>query len=491
MVFARNNRWVLLLLFLLTACSGGGETGTGLNDAGKGNTADGNSIDGGNRLLVIGALSNISSSAVVVNGNTYGTGVSSIVVGNTSGSESDLAVGMVVAIDASVDEPVNNGSTNQGTASVIVFENEVEGIVLANDYPNSLDVMGQVVLVNNDTVFESHVSNVASIKDIRKKDHVEISGYPTNDGAIYATHVVVKSDIDTDNQIVVKGKITALSTVDHQFKLGNLTVSYLDTSLSGGLSQLNDGMSVRLIGHMGFKGNNNEVLFAEQILPLINSGFQFEGTQIEIEGIAATDLLVDEFVMCRISVLVNDVTSVIGGDLAAIKRGRKLKVSGVIDSHGRLVADTIVFMRQSTITLKGRIEAVDSMNDTVEVFGKTVHINSNTSMRRDDDHSNGELFNLSFVSVGDFIEIKTYRDSITMNYVATRIETKQSSSTQIMGQIDDIQNNSLIMKSFVIDISSLPPGQFKSVDIGRRVALTLNYSPVEQSLIATDYEFDD
>lgn len=480
--FARGMQWamqsLMLSLIVLSACSGGGETGTGFSDTGQ----DSNQ----SKTVVVGALANIGGDTIVVNGNAYDTGTSSIVVGNTSGSESDLAVGMVVEVGVEEDE-----TSHQATATVIAFENEVEGIVLANDYPDSLDVMGQVVIVNNDTVFESHVSVVASIKDIRKRDHVEISGFPTEDGAIYATHVVVKADTAADNQIIVKGNLAALSADEHLFTLGNLRISYLDSSFAGGITALKNGMPVKVVGHLGFKGNNNEVLFADQIFPLLNSGFQFAGTQIEIEGIAATDLLVDEFSMRHLHVIATEVTAVVGGELSDIKRGKKLKVSGVIDNRGKLVADAIVFMRLSTITLTAPIEEIDYTKKTITIFGKTFYVNADTGLRYRDISSMDVLHSLTDYSVGDPVEVKAYRDASAMGYIATRLDAGISGTAFIMGQIDDVQNTMLTMKDIVIDVSRLPPGQFMPVDIGRRVALTIDYISGAAVLSASAYEYVD
>jgi hypothetical protein len=103
--------------------------------------------------------------------------------------ESDLRVGMVVTVTE---------GTN-GDASCVNFDDELEGIVVSNSIvapatTGSMNVMGQVVNIDENTIFESYVANITTYSDITAGNIVEVSGYSAGMGEVSATRVEVKAE---------------------------------------------------------------------------------------------------------------------------------------------------------------------------------------------------------------------------------------------------------------------------------------------------------
>ena len=64
--------------------------------------------------------------------------------------------------------------------------------------------MGQIVTVDEATIFESDVLGVTNMWDITADMVVEVSGYPTGDGTIFATRVEVERATHAGEEIEVK-----------------------------------------------------------------------------------------------------------------------------------------------------------------------------------------------------------------------------------------------------------------------------------------------
>ena len=131
-----------LAALLVAGCGGGGGGGDG---AGGNNDTSG--IDRGGIYLAQGPINGFGS--VIVNGIRYSTGGAVITIDGRPGSESELKVGQVVRIEATLDA---SGTT--GTAKTITFDDDVEGPVQSIDRAASrLVVLGQTIQVSAATSF--------------------------------------------------------------------------------------------------------------------------------------------------------------------------------------------------------------------------------------------------------------------------------------------------------------------------------------------------
>ena len=472
----RNIVLVLLSALGIASCSGGGETGTGMTDQGT-----------TKQQVVIGEITGFGS--VFVNGIEFDIGKSSVQIGDNQGSESDLAVGMVVAVVGDVGD-----KRHTGRASIVAFDNEVEGEVLANDYPTSLNVMGQTVIFDNDTVFESDVPGVVAVKDIRKKDRVEVSGFTTNDGTIYATRIRLTTEPGKEGNAMVKGRIASLSLDKQQFFIGGLPVSFDTATAIQSNSTLEDGLLVKVLSNQPVNGNQS--LYAERIMALDARGYDKPGAAMEMEGAVTGSLTGNQFQLNGVAVQLADNTQINGGQRTAIVVGQKLRVRGGIASDN-LAADNILhaehvaFVNTSKLELIATIESLDYMANTVTVLGQAFHVNSMTIMRHDRQNPSEAIFNLAHLSPGDDVEIKGYPMSDGSGYTATSLERSTEPSVSVEGVIDALEGSLLHIGPFAIDVAQLPPGQFKSGDVGRKVQLSVDYNANAGTMVATAFEYED
>jgi len=172
----------------------------------------------------------------------------------TLNGDNDLSVGMIVTV---------KGSTNgtQGVASSIVFNDELEGIVLdntlASDGSGSLKVMGQTVTVDANTNFESKDPAYTLVENIPKGAIVEVSGYPDGNGKILASFIELKAkDMKSySDDMEVKGVIKSLSETATAltFNLGGQTIDATDIAGIIDLGvPLADGLYVEVKSRTGF-----------------------------------------------------------------------------------------------------------------------------------------------------------------------------------------------------------------------------------------------
>jgi hypothetical protein len=108
-----------------------------------------------------------------------------------------------------------------------------------------------------------------------------------------------------------------------------------------------------------------------------------------------------------------------GGAASNIALDVNLEVEGSFDATGSVVARKVQFRQQSDVELVGRVDAVNASAGTLVVLGATVRT---TSVTRFEDHSAADLerFSLADLRVGDYVEVRAYRDGSGL--VATLLE---------------------------------------------------------------------
>src|SRR6266853_1584760 len=116
-------------LFALASCGGSSETG-------------------GTGITSFGTITGFGS--VIVNGMEFSTSGATIVRDDVPVTQSDLRVGMVVTVSGT-----HSGSS--GEATRIEVDDAVKGFVESKPDANHWTVMGQIVLVDDQTRFENNV----------------------------------------------------------------------------------------------------------------------------------------------------------------------------------------------------------------------------------------------------------------------------------------------------------------------------------------------
>ena len=393
----KSNQALLLLgAASLVACGGGSDQVAGIDGGGS-------PAPVATTIVSVGTISGFGS--VIVNGVRYDTSNAVITIDGSAGSEADLAVGQVVAISGTLD---SGGST--GVAQSIEFDDIVEGPVTSVDAAaETLVVLGQLIRTDADTSFDDSFSP-ASIAGVNVGDTVEISGFILADGSINATRI---SREQPGGDFEVTG-VVANVTAD-TFEINGLVVDYSGAMLEDFPNgTIENGQPVEAEGQS--LGANGE---------LVATRVEYEGfeigdddiDQVEIEGFVTRFVSASDFDIEGVPVTTNAQTQFENGSSADIALDTKLEVEGAFNASGVLVADKIELKPRGDIRIESLVEAVSATDLTL--LGVTVEVSSSTRYE-DKSSANLEPFNLSNVSVGDYVEIRGFLDG--MNVSATLLE---------------------------------------------------------------------
>ncbi len=458
----------------LSACGGGGSGSVG--------TAQ--------DTTVTGVITGFGS--IFVDGVEYETDDSLFYVDGSSASEDDLAVGMVVTLTGSV-----NSDGKTGLARNVVFSNDIEGVVLANNYlsDGTLDIMGQTVKVDAETIFESKISTITLIEEISAGNIVEVSGYPTGAGVVYATRLEVKkASKGSGDTLEVKGVIKNLDEVAQTFLLGNLTVDY-SSAVFEKISSLRNDLYVEVKSIQDLMGRTvvASKIELENDGSLNRSGD--DGEEMEFEGVIVSMGADNSFIVNGQTVVYNSATEFEYGRAENLAVDTRVKVEGAFDANGRLVADEIKFRVRSETEVTGLIESIDIDDKTVSVMGNTYRIHNGTIMvdDKDDGVHPVRYFDLSDVSTSDLVEIKYYKDRDTDELIVTKFERDDYDSNSddewsVEGVVEnvDLNTHTMVIAGVTVDFSAFP--NFR-VNPGRKVEAEGMYR--NNTLVVSEIELED
>jgi len=476
-MYNKTGHHILLLfitLIMLGACSGG-ETGTGV-------------VADQNTTVSVGRVTSLDN--VRVNGVAYFIDQATFSFDDVNGSVTDLEVGMVVAIQGLINEDKLTGE-----ASHIEYRDVLEAIVLDttinNDGVGTLNVVGQTVIVDTLTTFDSSVQDVSLINQIIKGNVVEVSGFTSGDGTIYATCVDVKAQLYTaGNEIELTGIVFGLNI--NSFSLGQLIVDYSSAQMSDFPPEgIVDGqfIQVKSIEGLGVEGRLIASIIKLESEGDINIKLE-EGVNIHLEGVVTTFVKPqEEFILNGQLIKVTSETRMLNGDTGDIVETSTLIVEGAINTNGIIVADTILFVGIVDISMDAYVESVDVENNTLVVLGQTVLVNNFTTMkdRRD---KNGFVavrdFTIGDIEVGNRVSIDI-EELTSKNYVASKLERKDIKNTDVKleGRLDMFDINSLSVAGVDVDTSFVG---LTSEEIlpGDLVRVKGTYDTVIRILTATD-----
>lgn len=449
----------------LFACSSGSSSG---NLSATGQASD---------KVTSGVISGFGS--VFVNGVEYQTSNAVIKVNGNDATEDDLALGMVVNVKGTVNP---NGTTGQ--ASSIEYNNEIKGTVMAVNLTNgagTVDVMGQTVNVDSDTVFESHVADITSVDMLQAGNVVEVSGYSDGNGNIYASRIeLVKASYAAGDVLELKGKVSNLDTTAMTFTLGDLTVDYTSADL---LNFPESGIANDLFVEVTSTNKiTNNTLVATQV-KMINADNRHiqckQGDDVELEGVVTAALNDNNvFMLNDQPVMVDDNTQYINGSISDILMGVKLEAEGKVDADGNLVASYIKFRMEASAKMFAPVEAVNTDANTITVMGLEMQVSTLTRMHDQQGASMAawmRYFSLSNISVGDWVEVRYCKDA-NGNYVVIELKRENAPSDQVeqlMGTIDNVTPTGLVVSGInVVDDS----GSGITFTAGQQVKIKGTYS---------------
>jgi hypothetical protein len=358
-------RWTTLgVAILIAACGGGGSSG----DVTAG-------IDRGGIVTATGSITGFGS--VHVNGVHYVTTGATITLDDNPGSESDLRVGQVVRIEGRLDQDGLNG-----TATRVIFDDEVEGPVQSIDLASSrMVVLGRTVQVGTQTSFDDSISP-RSLEGVAVGDRMEVSGQVATTGVIEATRIERKT---VQSSVEVKGTIGSLDTNARSFALDQLTVSYAGAQLNGFASgQPANGDRVEAFGTVDVNG----VLVATRIEKESGGAAGNADEQADYEGLITSFVSATDFSVAGQHVTTTASTAYEGGTASNLALDVPVEVEGRFNASGVIVATKVQFRRGSDTEFSGRVDSVNAAGNSLVVFGVTIRVNSLT---RFEDHSGADV----------------------------------------------------------------------------------------------------
>jgi hypothetical protein len=390
-------RWLSALLTLsLLGCGGGG--------GGSGNQVAG--IDRGGITIAQGPINGFGS--VIVNGVHYSTAGASITIDGQPGVESDLRVGQVVRVEGKLDA---SGAT--GLALKISYNDDVEGAIQSiNLAAGTLVVLGQTVRVGPATSFDDRISPRA-LEGLAVGDRIEVSGLVAAGGAIEATRIERKA---ASAVVEVKGTASSVDTVARRLRINQQQVDYSTALVSNFPSgQPANGDVVEAQGSVDGSG----VLVATKLERRSEALAGTTSDSAELEGLVTRFVSAADFDVAGQRVTTTASTVYEGGTASSLALNANVEVEGGFDATGRVVARKVQIRQQSDVELAGRVDAVNASAGMLVVLGVTVRTNSLT---RFEDHgpADVERFGLSDLHVGDYVDIRAYRDGTAL--VATLLE---------------------------------------------------------------------
>jgi len=424
----------------LVACGGGVGGGSGgiAGIGGSGFTSTG-SVTGFGSVFVNGV--EFETSGTVFNIDDSGTG-----------SQADLAVGMIVAVDGTV-----NADGVTGTASSISFDDQLQGPVSAitavladpDEENRSFTTLGTTVHINRFNTSFDVSGNIKApnfdFDSINDGDHVEISGFFNDAGELVATRVELKATaFSTSNIVELKGTVSGFTDVSAAFTLSNLTGINIDASsaaiddLPNGLA---DGVPVEVKGTCSDSACST--LKATRVEG--QSGFD-DADKISVEGLITDFVSSSDFKINGISV--NASTAILTPGTLALRDGARVEVEGPISSN--VIRALTVEIRGGDSEVHATVSSVDPVtgNFAVSFTGfntqpQTIAVTVNTATEMEDS-----------VTAGNFVRVRGFENG-TGGITATRVEVRDPDDVIVQGNLQVYTTNTsiqLLGVTFAVDV---------------------------------------
>jgi hypothetical protein len=425
-LFAAPLAFALAFALTLAACGGGGgDSGGGIDGTGGGGGIDGTG-------MAFGTITGFGS--VFVNGIEFSTSNSTIKLDDNSVSQNDLRVGMVVRVDGSIDNR---------TAAAITVDDAVKGRVENVLDASRLVVMGQTVLIDNQT----RVANGAPAIN----DYVEVHGLPSADGVVTAGYVERKATPAVP-PFVVKGFVKNHDTAAKTFGVGALTVNYASATINDMPAGSWNGLVVDAKGSTCAGQPVCGTLSASKVEPggaVVNNI-----AKAEVEGFVSS-LTANGFVLGSQTVVISAGTRFEGGVAADIVTGSKLEAEGPI-SNGVLNAVKVSF--RDNLRFEADVASVNVGAGTLTLAGLpgiTVQVNALTELK--------DVGSLAALAAPNHLRIKA-RPGVNGSILALELELREpggDSRVILQGPVDTASGNTLTILGIGVDTSGI--SQFRNL----------------------------
>jgi hypothetical protein len=377
---------------------------------------------GNTPLMATGVITGFGS--IYLNGKHFQTTHAAIRKNRKAVDQSQLAVGEVARIKASM-----NQTDGTEDAEQVDVEEVVVGPISAIDTTAgmgmaTITVLGQTVKVNAGTSLSKSIPDIGSLK---AGDVIAVDGLVDSNGDIAATRI----DKDNGNSpYQVVGTVSNLDTM-HKFKINNLTVDYTGATLTGFTGGApSNGDVVEVQGTMLDSTTSLTPTLTATVVDRQMTDQEEAGNNgnIELEGLITTFTSATDFVVGEQKVTTTSSTEYRNGTAADLAKDVKVEVEGTVSS-GVLTATVVTFEHNGGIELQAQANV---SGGTLTLLGVQVTVNSSTRFE-DNSSSAMAMFNLSNVSTGDTIRVRGFQSPTGSGpVVATRLEREPPSMTVIV-----------------------------------------------------------
>ncbi len=411
---------------------------------------------GGTGITSFGTITAFGS--VFVNGVEFSTSGAMIVRDDASVTQSDLRVGMVVTVSGS-----HSGSS--GSATRIEVDEAVKGFVEAKADANHWTVMGQTVLIDDQTRFENNVQPGVG-------DFAEVHGLVVANGTIAASFIERKAT-PLSPVFEVKGFVQNHTVGSTTFQIGALNVNFAGSTSNDMPNPMMTSWNGLLVEVKGSTCTGTRpvcgTLNATKVEP--NGPQMQEAAEFEIEGFVTSLTSTSDFVVGNQRVVTTGSTRFEGGVASDITVGVKLEVEGVL-SGGVLTASKIEFgdgVRIEANIATGSIDTGTSSFGLSGLPGITVTANSLTRFEN--------VANFAGLADGNHLRIRG-RLSGSATVIATEIE-----------RISTTPDNRVELQGPIQSITVASPNQIVTI-LGVAVDTTATaFQDVDDSMITRDAFF--
>jgi hypothetical protein len=305
--------------------------------------------------------------SIIVNGVRFDDSHASIVDGDgLMHPASALRLGMVVDVEGEL-----RGNSGTGVARRIQFGNEIAGPVTAVDtVANRITVLGQVVQVDADTLFDGYPHGLA---DVVAGDLIEVFAFHDPTSAAYTATRIERET--TLGAYKLRGRISALDS--SSFAIGGAIIDYSGIAPPS-LPQLANGLSVRV-------SLQPAPVAGRWVATSVHTSQRnfHDNDEAELEGFVSGFVSSASFMVAGVPVDASGPgVSFRHGGVGQLANGVRLEVEGRM-VNGVLVASEVDFKRSGggdqEFELHGAIEAVDAVAQSFVLRGVTVGYDNNTN----------------------------------------------------------------------------------------------------------------
>lgn len=357
--------------------------------------------------------------SIYVNGIKYSTDTAQFVNDKLEllvNGEKQLEVGDYVWVQGTL-----NADGMTGIAERVIYDVDLKGAISVIDPANrTFIVLGRSVIINQDTVFDDDFA-VAELSGLSLGNVVEVSGFDQVDGSLLATRI----DLETSTlqtAFKVEGVVAAVDLVGQTLKIAAQTVDFSTAVINftpavsqwievhGALNSQNMFMATRIEaedrqGEYGLSSGYSDISAS---------------ALVSVEGTVTALTTESGFSVNGYTVLTDDSTLYVGGDITDINTGTRLLAQGLraLDSSA-LVAERIYLRADSNLQVEGQVTAIDLDVGTFVVAGVSVTVQPSTQM--EDSTGLARQFRLQQLGFGDYVEVSGhYNGSSIMAYRVER-----------------------------------------------------------------------